>query len=175
MSAAPARPTCWSAPLGLRDHRRLLRLAAGLTDELDALGRGHAALTRLLDRLEQHTPDQLIDAIRDIDQTIVTPIDGPALLDLARPDHDLHQLMRHGFAHTTDALIRMRHLTAALPWGAPSPAIDPDRARPVLGDVLALLDQAGHALTRADRLVVTELTSDPTRLLPVNETTRSTP
>ena len=103
---------------------------------------------------------ELIDTLREIDQVIVTPTDSMALLDLARHHRHVHQLLRDGFGHRTDALIGLRRLTAPQSFtpGLTVP-IDYHHARAVLEHTLALLDHAGRALTRADSLLVGELTA----------------
>lgn len=173
MSAPPLHAATWPPDPDLRQRRGLLRLLAGLTDELDALARGHALATRMLQRLGHLPGDTLVDSIGEIDRALVTPLDSTTLVDLARPHDDVHRLLRDGLRHRTDALARIRRLTAPPPFTPLTSVVDHDRVRPVLTDVLALLNQAGHALTRADTIVATELhTTAPQTVPDPDPTTR---
>lgn len=150
----------WPSDPDIRPRRRALQLLVGLTDQLHALAHGHLLLTRLVEQPDRHTADTLLDTLREIDQVIVTPTDSMALLDLARHHRHVHQLLRDGFGHRTDALIGLRRLTAPQSFtpGLTVP-IDYHHARAVLEHTLALLDHAGRALTRADSMLVGELTA----------------
>lgn len=162
MNATALEPATWPSDAHVQPRRWALRLLAGVTDELHALARGHTLLTRLLEQPDPLSTGTLIDALRDIDRTIVTPTDTVALLELARPHHhEIHQLLRDALYRRTDALMTLRRLTTPLPFNSTTTSlhIDHHHARTVLHHVLALLDQTGQALARADDLLTRELTA----------------
>lgn len=150
MSAQLVGAAGWPPHPELRARRWQQRLAVGITDELDALGRGHRLLIDLLTRLGQHPTGRLVDAIGEIDRVLVTPVDTAALLDIARVVPDVHALLREAAEQCTSALVRMRRLCDAHRLG-----LVPTRAhvRAVLTQAETEITAAGQALALADATV----------------------
>lgn len=148
MTALLVEAAGWPPHPELRARRWQQRLVVGITDQLDALGRGHRLLVELLTRLGQHTDVRLVDAIDEVDQTLVTPVDTVALLDIARVVPHVHALLREASGQHTSALIRMRRLVEAHRLGlAPSSA----HVRDVLTQAETEITAAGRVLALADQ------------------------
>lgn len=156
MNARRLEPATWPPRPDLAQRRWAQRLLVGMTHELDTVGRGHHLLVDLLSRLDEHTPDQLIQAIGDVDHALVSLTDTAELLDLARPLADVHTLLRRACQQRTAALSRMRRLVDAHRLGLP-PTLE--HARSVLREAGGEIIDAGRALAHADQIIVTVLGS----------------
>lgn len=156
MNARRLEPATWPPQPDLARRRWAQRLHVGLTHELDAVGRGHHLLVDVLSRLEEHSPDQLTQAIEDVDHALVSGSDNTALLDLARPLPDVHTLLRRACQQRTAALSRMRRLVEAHRLGV-LPTLE--HARSVLREAGGEIIDAGRALAHADQIIVTVLGS----------------
>lgn len=143
----PVEAAGWPPHPQLRARRWQQRLVVGITDELDALGRGHRLLVDLLTRIDQPGGVRLVDAIGEIDRVLVTPVDTAALLDIARVVPDVEALLREASWQHTSALVRMRRLVDAHRFG-PVPTVTHVRA--VLTQAQTEITAAGRALAIAD-------------------------
>lgn len=151
MSAALLEAAAWPPSPELRARRWRQRLLVAITDLLDATGRGHRILVDLLERLAEHPDDRLVDALRQINAALVTPVDSAALVDLCRDAAEVAVLLRAAVEHRVAALGRMRRLVELYRLG-----LTPRRAHvhAVLVQAEIEIAAAGRALARADAALI---------------------
>jgi hypothetical protein len=152
MSATTIQPTSWPPHPRLRELRREQRLLAAITDDLDALGRGHRLLVVLLAALDQLDTAQIRRAVSDVDQALATSLDHVALLEAARALPEVRQLLERALDQRTSARNRLRRLTHPHPWPLEMRLV-PAQVRAVVAQAHTELVDAGRALVAADRIL----------------------